>query len=200
MRVKDDEYQLTNVLYIFNLKVNLLFEKRFTKRSLQKSFDDNDLYMHITQSAEMLRAFARNNIYIINRITFDIDKVTLIANIMINENELIQIVFSALSAMTEQASEHYFFDIKSSSSRQLSTQTHSNNSNKKFFVNEDALSRKRDLYILWHRRINHLELAKLRNLYKITILKTLVFMIERNNLCEVCALINWSNESFIYWL
>ena len=72
----------------------------------------------------MLRTSARNDIYIINRIVFDIDKIALIANIMINENELIQIVFSALSVMTEQVSEHHFSDIKSNSNRQLSTQTH----------------------------------------------------------------------------
>ena len=34
MRVKNDECRLTNVLYVFNLKVNLLFEKRFTKKDL----------------------------------------------------------------------------------------------------------------------------------------------------------------------
>ena len=49
----------------------------------------------------MLKASARSDIYIINRITFDIDEVALIANIMISENELIQIVLSALSIMTE---------------------------------------------------------------------------------------------------
>ena len=48
MKVKNDECRLTNVLYIFNLKINLLFEKRFTKKNLQESFNDNDLYMHIT--------------------------------------------------------------------------------------------------------------------------------------------------------
>ena len=89
MKIKDDECRLTNVLYIFNLKINLLFEKRFTKKNLQKSFDDNNLYMHITQNGKMLKAFVQNNIYIINRITFNIDEVALTANIMINKNELI---------------------------------------------------------------------------------------------------------------
>ena len=31
MKIKDDECQLINILHIFNLKVNLLFEKRFMK-------------------------------------------------------------------------------------------------------------------------------------------------------------------------
>ena len=147
MRVKDDECRLTNILYSFYLKINLLFERRFTKRDLQKSFDNNDLYMHITQGAEMLRASARNNIYIINRIIFDIDEVALIASIMINENELIQIVFSALSAITEQAFKYHLFNMKLSSSRQLSIQTHSNNLSKKSSVNKDVSLRQRDLYI-----------------------------------------------------
>ena len=37
----------------------------------------------------MFKTSARNNIYIINRITFDIDEVALTASIMINENKLI---------------------------------------------------------------------------------------------------------------
>ena len=96
----------------------------------------------------MFRTSVRNDIYIINRITLDIDEVALTANIIINENELIQIVFSALSTRTEQAFKYHFSDIKSILSRQLSTQTHSNNLNNKSFVNEDASLRKRDLYIL----------------------------------------------------
>ena len=66
MKVRNDECRLTNILYVFNLKINLLFEKRFTKQNLQENFDDNDLYMHITQNAEMFKAFVQNNIYIIN--------------------------------------------------------------------------------------------------------------------------------------
>ena len=47
MKIKNDKCWLTNVLYVFNLKINLLFERCFIKRNLQKSFNDNDLYMHI---------------------------------------------------------------------------------------------------------------------------------------------------------
>ena len=46
--------------------------------------------MHITQSAKVFKVFARNNIYVINQIIFDIDKVALISSVMIiNKNELI---------------------------------------------------------------------------------------------------------------
>ena len=37
----------------------------------------------------MFRTFVQNDIYIINRIIFDINEVELTANIMINENKLI---------------------------------------------------------------------------------------------------------------
>ena len=142
----------------------------------------------------MLKTFVQNDIYIINRITFNINKIALTANIMINKNKLIQIVLSTLSTMTEQTFKHHFSDIKLSSSRQLSTQTHLNNLNKKFFINKNASSRKRDLYIFWHRRIDHLKLIKFRNLHKITTLKTFIFIIERNNSCEICAFIKMINK------
>ena len=57
--------------------------------------------MHIIQDAKVLKASVRNDIYIINRIIFDIDEVALTASIIINENKLIQIVFSTLSTMTK---------------------------------------------------------------------------------------------------
>ena len=49
----------------------------------------------------MFKTSAQNDIYIINRITFDINEIALIANIMINENELIQIMLLTLLTMTE---------------------------------------------------------------------------------------------------
>ena len=50
MRVKNDKSRLTKILYVSDLEVNLLFERRFIKKKLKESFDDNDLYMHIKQS------------------------------------------------------------------------------------------------------------------------------------------------------
>ena len=60
------------------------------KKNFRRSFDDNDLYIHITRNTKMSEAFIRSDIYVINQIIFDIDEVALIANVMtINENELI---------------------------------------------------------------------------------------------------------------
>ena len=103
-------------------------------------------------------------------------------------------MFSALSTMTEQAFKHYFSDMKSNLNRQLSIQMHSNNLNKKSFVNKDASSRKHDLYIFWHWCINHLKSIKFWNLHKIKTLKTSVFIIEKNNLCKVYAFIKMINK------
>ena len=49
----------------------------------------------------MFKASVQNNIYIINQIMFDINKIALIANIIINENELILIMLLTLSIMTK---------------------------------------------------------------------------------------------------
>ena len=78
--------------------------------------------------------------------------------------------------------------------RQLSIQTHLNNLNKISFINKDASSKKRNLYILWYRHIDYLKSIKLRNLHKIMILKTLVFIIKRNNLCKIYAFIKTINK------
>ena len=102
--------------------------------------------------------------------------------------------FQHCQQLIEQIFEHHFSDIKSSLSRQLSTQTHLNNLNKKIFVNENASLKKRDLYILWHQRIDHLKSAKLRNLHKITILKTFVLIIEKNSSCKICAFLKMINK------
>ena len=75
MKMKNNERRLTNVLYIFNLRINLLFERRFMEKALRRSLNDNDLYMHIIQDAKVLKTSARNDIYIINRITFNINEV-----------------------------------------------------------------------------------------------------------------------------
>ena len=54
------------MLYVSDFKVNLLFKRRFIKKELRESFDNDDLYMHIKQNTEMFKTFVRNNVYIIN--------------------------------------------------------------------------------------------------------------------------------------
>ena len=66
MRVKNEEDRLIEMFYVSDLEVNLLSERRFIKKELRESFDDDDLYMHIKQSTEMLKASARDDVYIVN--------------------------------------------------------------------------------------------------------------------------------------
>ena len=66
IRIKNNERRLTNILYIFNLRINLRFEKRFTKKALRENFYNNNLYIHITRNAKVLKTFTRNNIYLVN--------------------------------------------------------------------------------------------------------------------------------------
>ena len=70
MKIYHEQYRLTKVFYIFDLKINLLFERRFTKYNFKKNFDNNNLYIYIKKKIEMFFAFTRNNIYIINKFAF----------------------------------------------------------------------------------------------------------------------------------
>ena len=46
LRVKNDESRLTKIFYVFDLEINLLFDKRFIKCELKENFNNDDLYMH----------------------------------------------------------------------------------------------------------------------------------------------------------
>ncbi len=60
MRAKNGECRLTEVLYVPDLGVSLLSGRRFTKKGLMGSFNDDGLYMHTKQGIEVLRAPARD--------------------------------------------------------------------------------------------------------------------------------------------
>ena len=70
MKTHYEQCRLTKMFYIFDLKINLLFERRFIKYDFKKSFDNDDLYIHIKEKIEMFFAFARDDIYIMNKFAF----------------------------------------------------------------------------------------------------------------------------------
>ena len=74
MKVKNDESRLTKILYVSNLEINLLFARRFIKCELRKSFNNDDLYMYIKKSIETLKVFARDDIYIMNKIALELNE------------------------------------------------------------------------------------------------------------------------------
>ena len=133
IRVKNDESQLTKILYVFDLEINLLFDKRFIKRELRKSFDDNDLYMHTKQDVKVLRAFARDDIYVVDKITLELNEYALTI-IYTSLNESISIALIASST--------------TSNSRELSSNSKTHNSIESFKHVVVSIFKKRDLYTL----------------------------------------------------
>ena len=85
IKVKNDKTQLTKILYVSNLEINLLFAKRFTKYELKKNFINENLYMYIKKNIETLRVFARDDIYIINKMTLELNE---FAYIIASNNEI----------------------------------------------------------------------------------------------------------------
>ena len=90
IKVKNDKTQLTKILYVLSLEINLLFAKRFTKYELKENFINENLYMYIKKNIETLRIFARDNIYIINKITLELNEFAYV----IASNNKIQIVLN----------------------------------------------------------------------------------------------------------
>ena len=94
---------MTEVLYIPNLGVNLLSGKRFTKYGLKGSFNNNGLYMHIKQGVEVLRAPARGGIYVVDKVTPELDEFVLVAT-YISPNKLALIAPIVLLTVSDSGS------------------------------------------------------------------------------------------------
>ena len=116
IRVNKKKCHLTKILYVFDLDVNLLFERRFIKCELIKSFNNDDLYMYIKKIIEMFKTFAREDIYIIDKITLELNEFALSIN---NDFVSIVIVFSitlsTISNLKKSSSKHKHVDLNSKS-------------------------------------------------------------------------------------
>lgn len=132
MKIKNVESQLTDVLYVPDLGVNLLSARRFTKGGLKGSFDNDGLYVHTSQETELLKAPAQGGIYIVNKVASELDDFALTV-VAISSSEQTTVALSAIA------------DAKNSSSLDsiMSSQSEDN----------AAAPKKRDLYTLWHRRL-----------------------------------------------
>ena len=181
MRVKNDENMLTKVFYVFDFDVNLLFVKHFIKKRLIKDFNDDNLFMRIKQSIEILRAFAQENVYIMNKITSKFKEYALLAIITI---EFLKVLFVSFAMSTIVNSNETLSDVDIDFRSEIDFQQFESQSFKK----------KRDLYQLWHRRSDHMKFAKLRNLHKIITLHKSIFIVEkRSESCEMCAITKMIN-------
>ena len=85
IKIKNDKTQLTKILYVSNLEINVLFAKRFTKYELRENFISENLYMHIKKNIETLKIFVRDDIYIINKMTFELNE---FAYVIASNNEI----------------------------------------------------------------------------------------------------------------
>ena len=139
IKTRTDECRLTKMLYVFDLEVNLLFDKRLIKKELKRSFNDNDLYMHNKQNMKVLTAFAREDVYIMNQIKFELDKLALTIIMTLVTKSMT--IFSALSAITNTKKSQTF------SSMQLDELHHESN-HFSSSLEDNTSSKKRDLYTL----------------------------------------------------
>lgn len=80
MRMINEQSVLRDVLYVSNLDVNLLSEKKLCVNDLKESFDKNELYLHNNKGRQVLRASNRRRLYIVNKISPQLNKYALIAS------------------------------------------------------------------------------------------------------------------------
>jgi hypothetical protein len=63
---------LLNVLYVFDLSVNLLSGNALCEKELHGSFDKLTLYMHDKKGRLILKTVKQGGIYIVNRIALNL--------------------------------------------------------------------------------------------------------------------------------
>lgn len=174
MRVKSDQCLLTNVLYVSNLGVNLLSEKKLCQNDLMRIFDEKGLYMNDAKGNQMLRASNHEEVYIVDKIASQLDEFALLIAMTSKSNS---VALPALINLNEALAEEMNVDSSSSNS-----------------LDSFASSSRLKLYKLWHRRFAHLDSAKLRNLHKIITMKKPISIIEDHGPCKVCSLIKLINK------
>jgi len=74
---------LNSILYVLKLEVNLLSEKKICKKKLLKYFDYKNLYMQNKSKKLMLKAFKKEEVYIVKHILNDLNEFVLLSVIHI---------------------------------------------------------------------------------------------------------------------
>ena len=75
MRAKDkNKPYLINILFVSNLKINLLLNKRIYQKNLHKDFDKNNIQMQNKQDRQVLTIDQQKDIYIVNKIASNVNK------------------------------------------------------------------------------------------------------------------------------
>ena len=130
----------------------------------------------------------RKNVYIIKKIVKDFNEFVLFLAMRHNFASLINTntVFSSVNNV-----------FKSVLTNSINVNTDSTNvANKLVVVNKINYNQSSvKMYKLWHWRFVYLKFVKLRNLYKIIILKKLILIVyNHNNICEIYILIKFNNS------
>jgi len=80
---------LNSIFYVIKLEVNLLSEKKMYKKKLLKYFDYKNLYMQNKSEKLMLKAFKKEEVYIIKYILNNLNEFVLLSVIHIqSESEI----------------------------------------------------------------------------------------------------------------
>ena len=88
MRMKNDNFtSLTNVLYVSRLEVNLLFVKKTCQSDLKSEFNDKIFYLMNKHERRIIEASNKNDVYIIEKLTFNIKEFAFASIVEINQVE-----------------------------------------------------------------------------------------------------------------
>ena len=173
--------------FIYLILMSIFCLTNVSSKKIEKNFDDDDLYIHIKQNVKIFTTFVRDDVYIINYINFESNKFAMTIVIILMIKSIMTIFLSTLSIITS-INENYTNSFDS-----MSMQLNDSNHNYSSFENNTFL-KKRDLYIFWHRRFDHLNSTKFKNLHKITRLKKLIFIIEQREFCEIYSVTKMINK------
>ena len=88
MRMKNDNFtSLTNVLYVSRLEVNLLFVKKTCQSDLKSEFNDKIFYLMNKHKRRIVETSNKNDIYIVEKLTFNIKEFALASTVEIDQIE-----------------------------------------------------------------------------------------------------------------
>ena len=150
-------------LYIPGLKINLLSTRRFYKQDLKGSFDKKMIYLKLLNENLALKIPIKEGIYVIDWIKFKLDMVFTINKLLYYK----QNVHMGFLHIINHTDEDYLYELKDKHDK---SDTDFNN------------------YLLWHCQFTHFGPAKLRNLYKIIMLKKQIIIPTKKKICKICKL------------
>ena len=80
MRTRDkNKIRLINILFILNLKINLLLNKHIYQKDLYRDFNKNSIWMRNKQNKRVFTTNQQKNVYIVSKIVLNLNKFALIA-------------------------------------------------------------------------------------------------------------------------